>query len=246
MTEFHPLAAGPGEPSFAVPANVQAICKGALEMETAPTTGYARAFAEHVAGGEPIGKATLAKLHHFLAGTKDEPTVKGGEESQESTVFHLMGGLPALEWTRAELIKAGDITPTGQGDKAEKVVSVLKVDEEIGMVFGWAIVCKDDGEDYFDTQDDHIPEGSMLKASADFMESSRLLGDMHQKAEGGSVVFCFPMTGDIAAAFGMTTRKTGLMIGVKPSNPETLAKFKSGEYSGFSIGGVRLVDEDAD
>ncbi len=123
---------------------------------------------------------------------------------------------------------------------------VEKVDETLGVVFGWAIVCKEKGQDYFDTQDDHIPEASMLKAATDFMCHSRVLGDMHVTAEGGSVVFAFPMTADIAEAFGMKTEKTGLMIGVKPASADTLAKFKSGEYSGFSIGGIRVVDEEVD
>lgn len=123
---------------------------------------------------------------------------------------------------------------------------VAKVDDALGIVFGWAIVCAENGVPYFDTQDDHIPEASMLKAATDFMAHSRVLGDMHQTAEGGSVVFAFPMTTDIAEAFGMATKKTGLMIGVKPACADTLAKFKSGEYSGFSIGGIRIVDEEVD
>lgn len=141
---------------------------------------------------------------------------------------------------------AGQLGSGGSGDAlpmTDKVIDVIKVDEALGVVFGWAIICTEKGEDYFDVQDDHIPEAAMLKASADFMAHSRVLGDMHQKAEGGAVVFCFPMTGDIAAAFGITTEKTGLMIGVKPASAETLAKFQSGEYSGFSIGGRRILDE---
>lgn len=132
------------------------------------------------------------------------------------------------------------------GAQYENRVEVLKVDEALGLVFGWAMICTENGVPYYDTQDDHIPEASMLKASSDFMQNSRLLGDMHQKAEGGSVVFAFPMTADIAKAYGLTTAKTGLMIAVKPATDEVMAKFKSGEYSGFSIGGRRIKDEDAE
>ena len=118
--------------------------------------------------------------------------------------------------------------------------------ESMGLVFGWAVVCAENGKDYWDTQDDHIPEASMLKAAADFMEHSRVLGDMHQKAEGGQVLFAFPMTAEIAKAYGFTVPTTGLMIGVKPANKETLEKYRSGEYTGFSIGGRRLNDEEVD
>jgi hypothetical protein len=134
--------------------------------------------------------------------------------------------------------------------KSSRVLGVvektLEDGESLGLVFGWAIVCTEKGEAYFDTQDDHIPEESMLKAAADFMEHSRVLGDMHATAEGGSVVFAFPMTAEIAKAYGLTTETTGLMIAVRPATAEVLAKFKSGEYTGFSIGGIRIDDEDAE
>lgn len=141
---------------------------------------------------------------------------------------------------------AASLAARAGGGEYENRVEVLKVDEALGLVFGWAMICTENGVPYFDSQDDHIPEASMLKAASDFMQNSRLLGDMHQKAEGGSVVFAFPMTADIAKAYGLTTAKTGLMIAVKPATDEVMAKFKSGEYSGFSIGGRRIKDEDAE
>lgn len=127
----------------------------------------------------------------------------------------------------------------------ESQAEVIKVDKSLGIVFGWAMVSKQNGEDYFDVQGDHIPEDAMLKASADFMEHSRALGDMHKEDEGGSIVFAFPMTEDIAKAFGITTKTTGLMIGVKPLRKSTLEKFSDGTYTGFSIGGQRELDEAA-
>jgi hypothetical protein len=126
---------------------------------------------------------------------------------------------------------------------------IAKVDAKLGLVFGWGIVCKVDGEEYFDTQGDHIPEAAMLKAAADFMENSRMSGDMHARdAAGepipdGGVVFSFPLTSDTAKAMGITSDRTGWMVAVKPS-PEVLAKYESGEYTGFSIGGSRIRDED--
>ena len=121
------------------------------------------------------------------------------------------------------------------------------VSEEHGIVFGYAIVCKEAGADYFDTQGDHIPEGSMIKASMDFMKNSRLADEMHDFKESGTVVFAFPMTEDIAKAMDIEVKKTGLIIGMAPS-PEVLAKFRDGTYTGFSIGGkyienVEVSDE---
>ncbi len=122
---------------------------------------------------------------------------------------------------------------------------VAKVDEALGVVFGWAIISKQDGEDYFDLQGDHIPEEAMLVAATDFMKNSREAKDMHRGEEVGSVLFAFPLTEDIAKSLSIETKTTGLLIGMKP-NADVLEKFKSGEYTGFSIGGSRIKDEVVD
>lgn len=144
--------------------------------------------------------------------------------------------------------KPGDTTVDDDGDGAdcakEFTAKVLKVDGGHGLVFGWAIVCKQAGEDYFDTQGDHIPEDSMLAASLDFMLNARVAKDMHQGEEIGPIVFAWPMTGDIAKAMGVETGgQTGLMIAMKPP-ADILQKFRNGDYTGFSIGGSRVEDEE--
>ena len=136
-------------------------------------------------------------------------------------------------------------------DSFELRTEVLKVDTGLGLVFGWAIVCNEDGEPYYDTQGDHIPEESMLEAATDFAKSARLAVHEHARDDAGNpvgsgeVVFLFPMTADVAKQFGVEVKKTGLMIGMAP-DAAMLAKFKSGELTGFSIGGKRLVDEPVD
>lgn len=122
----------------------------------------------------------------------------------------------------------------------------MKVDAGLGIVFGWAIVCKDSGQAYIDVQDDHIPEDTMLSKSAEFMQNSRRAGEMHTRMDAGDIVFAFPMTTEIAKAFNFDTHgKTGLIIGAKPDAAQ-LAKFISGELKAFSIGGERITDEPAE
>ena len=122
--------------------------------------------------------------------------------------------------------------------------NILKVDNNQGLVLGWGIVCKVDGEDYVDLQGDHITELAMLNAAVDFMKNSRIAKDMHVAGDAGVlpglIVFAFPLTTEIAKAFGISVTQTGLMIGMKPESDEILNKFKSGEYTGFSIGGSIL------
>lgn len=123
--------------------------------------------------------------------------------------------------------------------------NIFKVDDELGLVLGFALVSKIDGEPYFDLQGDHIPEDAMLEASLDFMANSRVGKEMHQGDQIGSIVFAFPLTTEIAKQFDIKTKMTGLMIGFKPDDDETLQKFKDGTLTGFSIGGRRISEEDA-
>lgn len=119
------------------------------------------------------------------------------------------------------------------------------VDDEIGVVFGWAIVCEDDGIEksdpdyplYFDLHGDHIPEDAMLKASTDFMLDHRNGKVMHRGEVVGDIVFAWPQTREIAKKFGEECTVFGLKIGWKPRDADLLAKFKDGTYAGFSIGG---------
>ena len=119
---------------------------------------------------------------------------------------------------------------------------VLKVQEELGLVLGWGIVCTEKGEPYFDLQNDHIPEDSMLKAATDFMINSRRAKEMHCRSGAGEVIFAFPLTSEVQKVFGIECSKTGLMVVLKP-DAEMLEKFKSGELTGFSIGGRRGDDK---
>lgn len=128
--------------------------------------------------------------------------------------------------------------------KITKQTSILKVDEALGLVFGFAIVCTEDGEDYFDLQGDNIPEAAMLKAAAEFMENSRAADDMHDGETMGEVIFALPLTTELAKELDIVTKRTGLIIAMKPSE-EVFEKFKDGTYTGFSIAGSG-TSEDVD
>src|SRR5690349_15438196 len=52
-------------------------------------------------------------------------------------------------------------TVGGDANKFQSAAQVCKVDSNLGIVFGFAIVCTKDGEDYFDLQSDNIPEDAM-------------------------------------------------------------------------------------
>lgn len=122
--------------------------------------------------------------------------------------------------------------------------TVAKVDQGLGLVFGWGIICKENGEDHYDLQGDHIPEDVMVESTSDFMEKAREAHDMHRGEKHGTIVHSFPLTTDIAKAMGIATEKTGWMVAMKPS-PGVLAKYVDGTYRGFSIGGGCAYVEEA-
>lgn len=171
-------------------------------------------------------------VHVSTTGGKKKPKAQVSDNDEDDT------HLPVTNMTLA----AQQIT--GQAKQTAKFAEVLKVDDSLGLVLGWAIVCKRDGCDYWDLQEDHIPEASMLSAAVDFMQNSRVAKEMHSGEASGSVVFAFPLTEDISKAFGIESKTTGLMIAIKPDSDEMLAKFRDGTLSGFSIGGHRLDDEE--
>lgn len=118
-------------------------------------------------------------------------------------------------------------------------VEIAKVDEELGLVFGFAIVSEQNGKPYIDLQDDYIPPEAMLKAATGFMEQSRQADDSHDSVSHGQIVHSLPLTKEIAESLGIESDRTGWIVGMKPS-PEVFELYKSGERKGFSIGGVRL------
>lgn len=80
---------------------------------------------------------------------------------------------------------------------------VAKVDASLGLVIGYAVVCKirnAEGvfEDYYDTGSedpatgdvylDHITEKACLEAATDFMKSARVATEMHERAVDDSGV----------------------------------------------------------
>lgn len=125
---------------------------------------------------------------------------------------------------------------------------ICKADDEMGLVFGWAIVCKDENGDYVDRQGDFIPQESMLRAAADFMKNSAAVASMHDAStiKKGLVRFCFPLTDEVAKAFNIECPIRGLMFAAEAPDDDILSKVKNGERPAFSIGGFRVAQEEID
>lgn len=129
--------------------------------------------------------------------------------------------------------------------------TVLKVDDSRRLVFGWGSICKkrdpETGEFkiYTDTDNEQFPEDVTTDAWVDFMCGDRLMDSMHDEKPVGKVVFAFPLTEDIAKQFGFLDKldQTGVIVATRVDNEEILNKFRSGEYTGYSIGGSALYED---
>lgn len=122
-----------------------------------------------------------------------------------------------------------------------KSMKVTKVDESLGLIIGYGIVCQRknaDGvwEDYYDLQGDHIPFHVAAKAVADFMANSRVVKEQHDGSQRGETVFAIAVDESIAKALGWTIEQTGVVIGVSVDD-DLIAKYKSGERTEYSLGG---------
>lgn len=157
---------------------------------------------------------------------------------------------PAQETANALLFKRGRGRPA-EIEHDGIVATAHKSSDELGLVFCWAFTSKIAGAEYYDLQGDTIDEDSIVEVAADFMESSRAVDEMHDGVGKGTTVFAMPWTSEIAKAFlGVDAEPgtTGLMVAIKPP-PEIFEKFKSGEYTGVSIGGAGMraeIDDAAD
>jgi len=129
---------------------------------------------------------------------------------------------------------------------------VAKVDSKLGLVFGFGAVSMEKGARYFDAHDEHVSEAELLKGALNFVEHWQIAGEEHRDGASGevekrgTVPFVFPLLTDVAKALGIESETHGILVALKP-DAEMMAKFESGELTGFSMGGVarrREVDDD--
>jgi len=123
---------------------------------------------------------------------------------------------------------------------------MFKFDESLGVILGWAMVSKINGKDYFDLQNDNITEKAVFNSSVEFMLNGRAMKIMHKGESVGMTVMAWPMTTEVAKAMGIESRISGLMVMVKPDSEAALEKARSGDFTGFSIGGSQVEFSDVD
>ena len=114
-------------------------------------------------------------------------------------------------------------------------------DPKLGVVFGYATVESVDGELYFDSDNDNIPTNAIAKAIVE-TPTSITSGTNHEGNEVGKVVFAMPTNLGEDSDLVSKSNTNGMYVGIK-FDEDTLAKFESGELTGFSIYGAGWFEE---
>jgi len=122
-------------------------------------------------------------------------------------------------------------------EKVELRNKFTKVDEEQRIVWGWASVVTVKGIAVIDTQNDLISPREMEKMANAFMLDVRTAKAMHEGDSVGEVIHSLPLTDEVAKALGISSEQEGWIIGMKIHDDAVWEQVKSGEFSGFSIGG---------
>lgn len=147
-------------------------------------------------------------------------------------------GTGLLERAISAILEA--VTEMEKADMTEdvtKTADILKVDNERRIVWGWASVCTMKGETVTDLQGDRIAPAQMEKMADRFMRSARAAKAMHYGDDVGEVIHSFPMTKELADAFGIQSEREGWITGTYIKSDEEWGKVRRGEYKGLSIGG---------
>lgn len=229
--------------------------KGGLDTREAGKQGIGSgvARARDIAAGKSLSLETVKQMgrwysRHKKNYTPNDPTDKG-------TISHLLWGFPnALPWVRDILRREGVeyklVKQLDEQMKVEHEYKISKVDQGLGLVFGWGQVTKERTEkgleDFYDSDNDCFAEEGLVEAWDGLMSEGRVLKANHHGEQVGDVVFAFPLTEDIAKSLGFdvdTLPRTGTIVGVRPQS-DIFAKYESGEWDSFSVGGEIIEMEE--
>lgn len=123
-------------------------------------------------------------------------------------------------------------------DAGGKPSTVLKVDADKRLVWGWASVIENAGETVVDHQGDVIDEETLITAAHKFIADARKAKVMHDGDVIGEIVESLVFTKEIQKSLGIDVGKVGWFICMKVNDPDVWARVKDGELRAFSIGGV--------
>jgi hypothetical protein len=125
----------------------------------------------------------------------------------------------------------------------ERVIKIERTDPEQRIVWGWAYVCEEGGEQVVDHSGEFVDDPlEIQKAAHRFVLDSCEGGMLHEGAAGYIVDSMF-FSKDLQQALGIDLGKVGWFIGMHVTDDEAWAGVRAGKYGCFSIAGRSQKDE---
>lgn len=120
---------------------------------------------------------------------------------------------------------------------------ITKVNEELGVIYGWASVTTVEGELVVDSHGDTIDTIEIVKAAHEFVSEARAAKIMHKGEDVGEIVESLVFSEDIQKALGIDLGFEGWFIGMRVPDVDIRKQVMNGELPMFSIGGMAESEE---
>lgn len=120
--------------------------------------------------------------------------------------------------------------------KTARVVQIVKANSAKRIVYGVVLAPNE-----IDAQDDVMTEEDIERSAHQYLRESRVIGAGHERAIKAHPVesFIAPQDMHFSGQYGeQDVKKGSWVLGVKVDDPSEWAKVESGEYTGFSVGGM--------
>lgn len=124
----------------------------------------------------------------------------------------------------------------------ERLVPITKIEPEKQIVWGWAYVSEENGQQVVDHSGDIADAETVEKAAHGFVRDSRVGGVLH-KDEAGEIVDSLFFSKAVQDALGIDLHKVGWFIGFHVTDPDAWAGVKDGTFTAFSIAGSADTEE---
>lgn len=118
-----------------------------------------------------------------------------------------------------------------------------KVDAVRKIAYGFAYVCKKDGETVVDHSGQTWDIAEVEKTAHQFVCDCRVGGESHITKGGATLVESVVFTKELQKALGIDLGLEGWLVGFKITDEALLEKVQKGELSMFSIGGFGTIEE---
>lgn len=187
-----------------------------------------------------LAKALGRPLSEFLkdatVGDVHQQTALGNEkDSKKKKTF-----LSTLADAKAKAGDDEDQTSVGKADWSVPFQIVTKSEgatEDQRLVFGWASISTNKGEEVIDKQGHIIAPDELEKAAYDFVLYSRSQGDKHIRKGVGRLVESMVFTKQKQDVLGIDLGLEGWFVGFRVDDDATWDGIKKGGLPEFSIGG---------